>query len=186
MTLTYRLSLPGRGDTELRGLPCHPATLPAPHRDPVSVQGAPTSTWQTKQHPGEEGRRGGGSSQPWHFTARVVLPPATSWGEHIQETTADVWSKFNLLASASSDTADIAGREEGRRLWPSSWGQPQETPPPLPLGEEGGMVFMCALSAVPVFRGGGLGGSACRTQCPRWSPQPRARRPEGAAGLWIC
>lgn len=101
MTLTYRLSLPGRGDTELRGLPCHPATLPAPHRDPVSVQGAPTSPWQTKQHPGEAGRSGGGSSQPWHFTARVVLPPATSWGEHIQETTADVWPKFNLLASAS-------------------------------------------------------------------------------------
>lgn len=78
MTLTYRLSLPGRGDTELRGLPCHPATLPAPHRDPVSVQGAPTSTWQTKQHPGEAGRRGGGSSQPWHFLRGwcCLLPPA--------------------------------------------------------------------------------------------------------------
>lgn len=35
MTLTYRLSLPGRGDTELRGLPCHPATLPPcqPHTE---------------------------------------------------------------------------------------------------------------------------------------------------------
>lgn len=148
MTLTCRLSLPRRRDTELRGLPGHPATVPAPQRRGLSSGGS-HSPRQAKQHPGAAAPSPGTSLRGWCSSCHQLGRAHPGDGSRCL-------ARAQPARATSSNTADTVGRESGRRLWPSSWGQPPQTPPPLPLGEAGGRVFVCDAhgASVPGWRPG--------------------------------